>query len=204
MVSYLWYKRAFDKDFVESEHNRDKEGKFANKNEGGAKSIGEILKNLKLGESLSSRRVENGIKKIKLPEKEAAKCVEEIEKYTKDYNLGNRELIDKAINNSDSFNGKTYSGIEDKFNKEIKIGDKISGRLISWSKQENTAKTFAKNTKKILIIDKNPGLDITDMSYEPEEQEVLTSTTMEFVVKDIKKEHGFDKIYVEYIGNKEK
>lgn len=203
MVSYLWYKKCLDR-FVESEHPRDEDGKFTDTNSNSPKTLGDILKENK-NNSFSSRRIENGVKKIHLPEKEATKCAEAIEEYTRNMFTDKTDLINKAIYNSDSYNEKTYSGIEKEFDADLNVGDEIGGRLISWSKSEDVAKDFAqKSSKKILIIDKNPGLDISDISYEPEEQEVLTATTMSFVVTDIQENNGFKKIFVKYTGNKGK
>lgn len=146
---------------------------------------------------ISSRRVEAGIKKIHLPQDEAIKCAEEIEKYTQGVNFGDRKLIDKAIHNSDAYGKRTCSGIEKEFDRNFNRGDEIGGRLISWSKDEDVAIDFA-DSKKMLVIEENPGLDISDMSYEPQEQEVLTATDMKFIVKDIQEKDGFKKILVEY------
>lgn len=192
MPSYLWYKQCLD-EFIESEHPRDGDGKFTSSGQ----------ENSNLPAFFSSRRVERGVKKINLPPKEAAKCAEAIEAYTGNADHGDISLIDKAIYNSDAYNGKTYSGIEKEFDRDFNIGDRISGRLISWSKEESVAKDFA-GTKKMLIIDKNPGLDVSDMSYEPDEQEVLTATGMSFEVKEIRHEDGFEKICVEYLGAENK
>lgn len=203
MASYLWYKKCLDK-FIESEHPRDKDGKFTDVNSNSPKTLGEILQKHNLGGSIS-RRVESFTKKIKLPPKEAKECAEAIEAYTGNARHGDLNLIDKAIYNSDSYNKTTYSGIEKEFDREFAVGDELSGRLISWSKNEDVAKNFAQTgTKKMLIIDKNPGLDISDISYEPDEQEVLTATTMPFVVTDIQFEDGLQKIYIKYTGDKDK
>lgn len=190
---------------MESEHPRDKNGKFSNKENQSesTKSIGEILQHSQ--PRFSSRRVVSGVKKINLPQKDAIKCAEAIEKYTRDMFPSKEEttLIDKAIINSEPYNNKTYSGVEKEFDTYFNVGDTIAGRLISWSKNEDVAKDFAiKNTNKMLIVDQNPGMDISDISYEPEEQEVLTATTMKFLVYDIKKENEIQKIYVKYIKDK--
>lgn len=190
--------------FIESEHPRDEDGKFTDVNSNSPKTLGEILQNNNSTGAVS-HRVESFTKKINLPTKETIECAEAIEAYTGNAQHGDLDLIDKAIYNSDSYNQKTYSGIEQEFDREFAIGDELSGRLISWSKSEDVAKNFAQNsTKKMLIIDKNPGLDVSDISYEPDEQEVLTATTMPFVVTDIQFEDGLQKIYVKYIGDKDK
>ena len=151
------------------------------------------------------RQVEKGVKKIHLPQDEAVKCTEQIIEYTRNWEKGDRKLIDKAIWNSDPYNKKTYSGIEKRWNRDFKVGDEINGRLISWSKNFLVAMQFQSidDTRKILVIDENPGMDISDFSSELDEEEVLTATDMNFVVKDIKQWEGFDIINLEYKGKKQ-
>ena len=162
--------------------------------------MGELINNIKSGkQTFSSRAVETAVKKIHLPEAEAAKCAEQIIEYTRSPTRGDRELINKAIWNSDSYNGFTYSGIEAEYDRDYKVGDDVGGRLISWSKDWKVAAQFS---NKLLFINKNPGMDISDFSAEPDEEEVLTATNMSFIVKDIKNINGYRVLEVEYKGKK--
>lgn len=199
MPSYFNYKQSLD-EFNENEHPRDKEGKFTDKDGNNEpKTLAEAFNDILQGNiGLANRRIESAVKKINLPQDEAVKCATEIEKYTVNINDGDRDLINKAIYNSEPYNKITYSGVEKRFDRDFTIGDEVTGRLISWSKEPDVAKKFSQETNKMLIVGQNPGLDISDMSYENYEQEVLTATTMVFRVIDVQEEDGIQKIFLEY------
>lgn len=205
MPSYISYlKTVMDAEWHEEDHPRDEDGKFT---EGGGVSLGtalqEVLTNKKAeyGSHISSQTIELGVSKLKTMRGEkAVKAIEQIVDYTRSPDKGDRKLIDEAIWDGTPYNYFTYSGIEAEFDKGYKIGDDVGGRLISWSKDWGVAAQFS---NKLLFIKKNPGLDIEDISAEPDEQEVLTATDMSFIVKDIRNINGLTVLEVEYKGKKQ-
>lgn len=146
----------------------------------------------------SNRKVELGAKTLKnIDYSEAVRLTESVYEYTANDKHGDRANIEKFIKHSPPANVKTWSGIEKKHLEEFVLGQPINQRLISWSKDQSKAEWFAKETDKVLVLEKNTGADITDISAEPEEQEVLTSKDDVYIITKFTTNNNIQYIHVE-------